>query len=146
MTKLKVNSRIIPTLVALTEGEQRQGLMHQTWPPPIMSFYYSEPKIRKFWMKNTPSPLDIVFVRQGKVISVENGVPWSEVQVGPDQMSDLVVEFPAGMAKYLKIDLGSEIILCPSLDFLSRKFSLDKSRQIDLLSKLAEEYERATHR
>lgn len=55
------------TLVARTPLEHLRGLMFKEWPPPIMSFPYSDAGIKKFWMKNTPSPLDIIFCYAGEI-------------------------------------------------------------------------------
>jgi uncharacterized membrane protein (UPF0127 family) len=39
-------------------------------------------------MKNTPSPLDILFCRSGKIIALEKGKPFSEKHFGPNEESD----------------------------------------------------------
>ncbi len=47
---LFIGTNIFPTLLAISETEQQHGLMGQEWPPPVMSFIYTEPRINKFWM------------------------------------------------------------------------------------------------
>lgn len=93
---IKIKGKKILTLIALTEEEQETGLMGKKWPPPVMSFVYKNSGLRKFWMKNTPSPLDIVFCHKNKIISICYGEPNSTKLVGPEDNCDLVIEFPYG--------------------------------------------------
>jgi len=113
----------LETLVAITEEEQIRGLMYKVWPPPVMSFPFKRAKVRKFWMRNTISPLDIVFCRDNKVISIVDGVPLSLNRVGPDEPSDLVIELPKGTAKKISITSGSAVDLIFSTDTLAKKYS-----------------------
>lgn len=104
-----VDSNVFPTYFAVTSQEQQQGLMHVEWPPPVMAFVYASPQSNKFWMKNTPSPLDIVFCHAGKIISIHKGEPNSTVAIGPNENSDLVIEFPFGTIASIGIKLGSKV-------------------------------------
>lgn len=124
MDKVEINNHQLKTLVALTDEEKITGLSHQQWPPPIMSFIFDDAKYRKFWMKNTPSPLDIIFCRGGKIISIEPGEPFSLAQIGPDELCDLVIEVPAGLCCDLGIKKGHLIKLNLSLTTLAKKFGL----------------------
>jgi uncharacterized membrane protein (UPF0127 family) len=106
---LYVADNIFPTLLAISEDEQSQGLMGQEWPPPVMSFIYSSPRVNRFWMKNTPSPLDIVFCCNGEVTQICRGEPFSTMAIGDYKHSDLVVEFPYGTVNSSQIKLGHQI-------------------------------------
>lgn len=106
---LYIDQKIYPTLLAISEAEQEKGLMYQEWIPPIMSFIYSSPKICKFWMKNTPSPLDILFCNNGRVIDICKGEPYSTKIIGGDYLTDLAVELPHGTAKQYDIIIGSRV-------------------------------------
>jgi hypothetical protein len=108
---LYINDNIFQTLIALSEEEQTKGLMHQPWPPPVMSFIYKYPKPVQFWMKNTPSPLDIVFSYNGKITEICKGEPYSTNLIGRGIDTDLVVEFPYGTMNDLNIKVGSNIEL-----------------------------------
>jgi uncharacterized membrane protein (UPF0127 family) len=116
-----IKSQRFPTLVALTEDEQRQGLMWKRWPPPVMAFPYDAPGIRKFWMKNTISPLDIIFCRGEHVVGVYRGEPLSTAAVGPDEPVDLVVELPAGQAEEYGIRVGDDVRLKCSPATIAKK-------------------------
>src|ERR1700749_4156598 len=105
MDYIVINENIIGTIVAVTEAEHARGLMFKPWPQPVMTFPYRKAEARKFWMKNCPGPLDLIFCRAGKVIKIVTGQPYSELHIGPDEPTDLVVEMPAGMAKILNINV-----------------------------------------
>lgn len=123
MSLIKFKNLSIEAKVAVTHEEQSKGLMGVAWPPPVMAFP-SSPDYRKFWMKNTPSPLDIVFSRDGKIIHIANGIPYSTTMVGPDVQVDLVTEFPSGFVRENKIKVGDTIDLDLSLN--DRKKILQK--------------------
>ena len=93
--------------MALSEAEQIRGLMYVKANPPVMVFPYNKAEPRKFWMKNTYCPLDIVFCKNSEVIDICHGIPLSKKLIGPNDPSDLVVEFPRGMTKELGISVGS---------------------------------------
>ena len=62
-------------------------------------------------MKDTPSPLDIIFCKKGKIIDICKGVPFSTESVGPNEPSDMVIELPFGHAIKFKIKLGDKVEL-----------------------------------
>lgn len=129
MDRIIFDNHILATLIALTEDEQRIGLMKRAWPPPVMAFPYEKAGVRKFWMKDTISPLDIVFCREGRVVSIVTGEPLSLKHVGPDIPSDLVVELPKGTAEKLGIVLGTKTRLVYGLLSLARKYELNLSKK-----------------
>lgn len=104
-----IHNNVFPTLLAISSDEQSKGLMYEEWPPPVMSFVYATPQINKFWMKNTPSPLDIVFCHNGKVSQICQGEPHSTRIVGADKYSDLVIEFPLGTVYSSGIKVGHSV-------------------------------------
>jgi hypothetical protein len=121
---ISIKGQIFPTLVAVTESEQRIGLMYQQWPPPIMSFPYKKAAPRRFWMKNCISPLDIIFCRAGCVVGIFKGEPMSTKLVGPNEPSDLVIELPAGTASKLGLQVGDHVGYSPTKMTLERQGKL----------------------
>jgi len=111
---ISIKGQVFQTLVAVTEAEQSKGLMYQKWPPPIMSFPYKRAATRRFWMKNTMTPLDIVFCRANCVVGIFKGEPFSTKLVGPNEPSDLVVELPAGTAANLGLAIGDYVGFSPT--------------------------------
>lgn len=106
-----IGDKVFSAKLALTPREQEFGLMFHDWPPPVMAFPYDSPGVRKFWMKNTKTPLDIVFCLGDEIISIEKGEPLSTLLVGPNSPCDLVVEFPFGTCKSQDIYTGDNIFL-----------------------------------
>jgi len=104
-----INGMKFESEVAITEAEQNYGLMNKAWPPPVMFFPYKYSGVRKFWMKNTPSPLDIIFCRDNRIISIVAGEPMSTMMVGPDEPADLVVELPSGTAQVQGFTVGDVV-------------------------------------
>ena len=116
-----IHNNVYPTLLAISMDEQAQGLMFQPWPPPVMSFIYATPGINKFWMKNTPSPLDIVFCHRGEVVQICKGEPHSTSQIGDNRLTDLIVELPHGTVAASDIKLGHKVgLIKPTEDELKR--------------------------
>lgn len=120
---LYIKDYVFPTLLAISSEEQSKGLMHQPWPPPIMSFVYNSPRINQFWMKNTPSPLDIIFCNDGLVRQICKGEPNSTQTIGNYSFSDLVIEFPYGTAHHSRIKIGDPVgLVKPNKEQLKKIF------------------------
>lgn len=100
---------------AKTEEEQARGLMYRTdlkldggmlfWPYPPTG---KPPVEANFWMKNTPSPLDIVYIRADGTIAriAENTVPFSEQPIPSGEPVGAVLEVMGGRAATLGIAEG----------------------------------------
>lgn len=121
-----LHENVFPTLLAISHDEQQRGLMHQEWPPPVMAFVYGMPQTNRFWMKNTPSPLDIVFCHNGKVSEICFGEPHSTEIIGT-KLSDLVIELPFGTVDSIGLKVGHAAgLVKPTPDDL-RKIIAQKS-------------------
>ena len=102
---------------ATTHQQQQWGLMGRPPLAPLRGMWFPfEPAIAvKFWMHRTPAPLDMVFVREGRVIAIEaNASPCLRLpcpSYGPDDRSDGVVELGAGQAAALGIVVGSPALI-----------------------------------
>jgi len=115
---LYINDDVLPTLLAVSNEEQTAGLMFVEPPTPIMSFVYRTAQVNKFWMKATPSELDIVFSINGKITNICKGEPHSTKLIGDDFPSDLVVELPYGTCAKLNVNVGDSIGLVKNVDKL----------------------------
>jgi uncharacterized membrane protein (UPF0127 family) len=81
--------------------ERAAGLMFREEMPDNhgMLFVFPHTWPVAFWMKNTPMPLDLVFVGEdGRVLAVLPGVPYSEASIGPGVLSRFVLELKRGTA------------------------------------------------
>ena len=99
--------------VAKTDEEQAKGLMFRTQlgPNEGMIFPREPVDVPSFWMKNTPLPLDIIFIgTDRRVLNVAaNTVPYSLTPVGAVGMSSAVLEIPGGRAAALGIGPGAKV-------------------------------------
>jgi len=112
--------RTLTVEAARTADEQQRGLMFRTdlGPDDGMLFYPyppdgGPPREASFWMKNTPTPLDIVFIRRDGTIAriAENTVPFSEEQVPSGEPVAAVLELKGGRAAELGLSEGDRIDL-----------------------------------
>ena len=80
-----------------------------------MWFPFDRPQPLRFWMLNTLAPLDMVFVRDNRVLAIEPEVPICPALpcrgYGPSQPSDGVVELGAGEAQRLGITAGNPVFI-----------------------------------
>lgn len=96
-----------------TEAERAQGLMFRETLPKDhgMLFVYDRADQIAFWMKNTPLPLDIIFInRQGVVCSIaDNTTPYSLDHIPSGCAAQTVLEVNAGEAAAQGIRLGAAV-------------------------------------
>jgi len=96
---------------SLTIKEQQYGLMNKN-EPSFMVFLYKEACIPKFWMKNTPQVLDIVFCDINSNISlIKKGKSFDETLIESIVPSKFVIEAPFGFCKKNGIHLGDRVKL-----------------------------------
>lgn len=75
-----------------------------------MLFVFEETRPVSFWMKNTPMPLDLVFIGEdGVVRDILPGEPFSEAAISPGEPVRFVLEIKAGMAEKAGIAVGDRI-------------------------------------
>ncbi len=99
--------------VAATIAEQQRGLMFRTelGPNEGMVFPYPAPRQLGFWMKNTPLPLDIIFIdADRRVLNIAAmTTPYSTDSVYSDGPAMAVLEIPGGRAAALGIEKGDSV-------------------------------------
>ncbi|MDR7031980.1 DUF192 domain-containing protein [Mesorhizobium sp. BE184] len=110
-------------LVAVTDGGERKftieiaddvaersaGLMYRETMADDhgMLFVYDHTQAVSFWMKNTPMPLDLVFIAEdGRIRAIKKGEPQSEAVIAPDEPVRFVLELKAGTAARQGIEDG----------------------------------------
>ena len=112
--------------VADTAREQQLGLMQRPALPPLRGMWFpvTPPQPLRFWMHNTLAPLDMVFVRDGKVLDIAAQVPvcprlpcpsyWADAdRNGRADFVDGVIEIGAGEAGRLGIRVGDSVSIAP---------------------------------
>jgi uncharacterized protein len=92
--------------------EREQGLMFrkQMDDDHGMLFVFDDTRDVGFWMKNTPMPLDLIFIGQdGKVRAIRRGEPFSPAVISPNAPVRFVLEVKAGIAEKAGIEEGDRI-------------------------------------
>lgn len=99
--------------VARTEQEQARGLMYRTALPSDggMIFPMEPPRPATFWMKNTPLPLDMIFIRTDGTIAriAAETVPYSLDMVESGEPVAAVLEIAGGGAAAAGIQEGDRV-------------------------------------
>ncbi|MDP2602433.1 MAG: DUF192 domain-containing protein [Deltaproteobacteria bacterium] len=76
-----------------------------------MIFLFPAPSLQSFWMKNTPLPLDMIFIGSDRKIAgiVEQTVPFSLEPRSVGAPSQFVLEINGGLSKRLGIRAGDAV-------------------------------------
>ena len=111
-------SHVFQAELAGTAAAQEQGLMYRTdlkpdggmlfWPYPPTG---GPPRAATFWMKNTPTPLDIVFIRADGTIAhiAENTIPYSEAMIPSGEPIAAVLEVVGGRTAETGVSEGDKV-------------------------------------
>jgi uncharacterized membrane protein (UPF0127 family) len=111
-------NHVFQTEVARTPAEQERGLMFRTNLAKDFGMIFSPypaagggPRVASFWMKDTPTALDIIFIRPDGTISniAENTVPFSETPVASTEPVSAVFEIVGGRSAELGIAAGDKV-------------------------------------
>ncbi len=93
--------------------ERARGLMFREEMPRDagMIFIYPEAQPMAFWMKNTPLPLDIIFIsRRGVICGIaENTTPFSEKSIPSGCAAQVALEVNAGEAAAQGLRRGAAV-------------------------------------
>jgi uncharacterized membrane protein (UPF0127 family) len=107
-------SHVFTVEVAETEQQQDTGLMFRPEVPANtgMLFPWAQPQVSEMWMKNTISPLDMVFIgADGTVKAIaENTVPYSLRTISSGVPVLATLELQAGITAAEDINVGDKVI------------------------------------
>ena len=95
--------------IAASPMDRSMGLMYRTdlADDQGMLFVFEQTLPVSFWMKNTPLPLDLLFIDQhGKIRDIKQGEPYSEAMIAPREAVRFVLELKAGTAAKNGIRVG----------------------------------------
>ncbi|HWQ69885.1 MAG TPA: DUF192 domain-containing protein [Patescibacteria group bacterium] len=110
-----IDGRVTITVeVARTAQEQARGLGGRSSLPKDggMLFPFDAAERRTFWMKGMLIPIDIVWIREGKIVAIDANVPPPRSHEKPaivSHVADLVLEVPAGFSKEMDISEGQTV-------------------------------------
>ncbi|MBH8552675.1 DUF192 domain-containing protein [Nostocaceae cyanobacterium CENA357] len=109
------NGTTIELEVAKTQEQQEKGLMYRPALPDNRGMLFQFPSAQpvRFWMKNVPVPLDMVFLQNGVVKYVETSAPSCTKEpcptYGPNVPVDTVIELRSGRAAELNLQQGDRV-------------------------------------
>jgi uncharacterized protein len=113
--KLVIAGRVTLTVeLARSPGEQVRGLSGRPSLAPGngMLFVYDRQQPVSIWMKDMLFPLDIVWIRAGRIVKIEKNAP-PLTPTGPERIytatADLVLEVPAGFTDRQRIRLSDTV-------------------------------------
>lgn len=113
--RLVIAGRVRVTVeVARSSVEQIRGLSGRPdlRPGHGMLFVYDRPQPVSIWMKDMRFPLDILWIRGGRIVKIEKRAPPLDPN-GPERIytatADLVLEVPAGFTDRERIRLGDTV-------------------------------------
>ncbi len=96
--------------IADDDAERQRGLMER---PPLaddrgMLFQFPDVAERGFWMRNTPSPLDIIYIDpRGRIVSIaRNATPNSDAVIPSNGPASGVLEIRGGRAAEIGAEPG----------------------------------------
>lgn len=103
--------------LARTAAEQARGLMFRTGLADDFAMLFAPyppegpPREASFWMKDTPSPLDIIFIRADGTIAriAENAVPFDQTPIPSGEPVAAVLEVRGGRTAELGIAEGDRV-------------------------------------
>lgn len=100
--------------IAETVEAHRQGLMHraQLGEDHGMLFLFDRPARVRFWMRNTHIPLDMIFIRDGRIEQIETRRDTlSDNVTSSRQEVDAVLEVNAGQMEDFGFQVGDRVKL-----------------------------------
>lgn len=80
-----------------------------------MLFVFREAEVQHFWMKGMKLPLDVLWIKDGKIVALDAGVQAPKAGETPAAMTsepipvDMVLELPAGYAQRFDLRPGSPL-------------------------------------
>ena len=98
--------------VADSAPERERGLMFRESMKPDhgMLFVFEQERDVGFWMKNTPMPLDLVFISaDGTIKAIKRGLPFSEASISAGVPVRFVLELRAGIAVASGMKIGDKV-------------------------------------
>lgn len=103
--------------IAQTPQQQEIGLAKYASLPKnnAMYFPFNRPDYYTFWMKGMHFPIDMLFVRNNKVVTIFSNVmakpDYQNYIYKPTQPSDAVLEINAGLSQQYGFQLGDTVII-----------------------------------
>lgn len=115
----QIGSETIQLEVAQTPQQQATGLMFRESLADDrgMLFPFEFERNARFWMKNVPISLDMIFLKGDRIVGIAADVPGCTTEpcpvYGPEALVDQVIELRGGRAEELGIKIDDKISIKP---------------------------------
>lgn len=114
-----INSRTLSLLLAKTDKEKRIGLSEKKSLPENsgMLFIFEKPDYYSFWMKEMQFPIDIIFIKGNKIVTIYTSLKPPKTQdeslpiYKPDEPANMVLEINSGLAQKYNLKKGDKVKL-----------------------------------
>jgi uncharacterized protein len=115
--RIIINNNSFNLLVAKTNKDKEIGLSKHSSLPinQAMIFPFGKAGFYGFWMKNMKFPIDIIFIKNNKIVTIFENVkpPKLSTESLPvyqsSEMADTVIEINAGLSEKQKIKIGDQV-------------------------------------
>ncbi len=100
--------------MAVTYKQQMKGYMERKFIPDGtgMLFVFGGETYQSFWMKNTPTPLSIAYIRaDGRICDILDMQPYDLTPVKSTEPAQYALEVPQGWFKKAGISRGDKLLL-----------------------------------
>lgn len=121
---MTIRHQRVELLLTRTRAEQAKGLGGRdslSWDHGML-FRYPEPGFPGFWMKDMRFDIDIVWIRDGRIVDISHRVRHSPDGPGrtirPRALADTVLEVPAGYAQAHSWSEGNRVSFDPGKEGL----------------------------
>ncbi|HSA07445.1 MAG TPA: DUF192 domain-containing protein [Candidatus Gastranaerophilales bacterium] len=124
-----INGKKVFLYIADTPEEHLQGLMGVKSLPENfgMIFLFDKAEPRAFWMKNMEIPIDMIFLKNKKIVNIHKNISIDAVEkhtlYNSIYKSDVVIEVNAGFCDKYDVKMGNFIYLSPDLKSKIIKFN-----------------------
>lgn len=117
--EVTINDHTFRVDVASTAAELQEGLSGRDSLPEDegMLFLFEEAEQHSFWMNEMNFPIDIIFIRENTIVSIEHNAPAPESDdqelpiYQPSEPIDKVLEINAGLSKEYNFQPGDEVMI-----------------------------------
>lgn len=100
-------------LIAKSDNDKQIGLSKYKNLPEDkgMIFIFEKPDFYPFWMKDMKFPIDIIFVRDNKIVTIYENLPINNLSIyPPTEASNKVLEINANLSKKYGFSVGNSVV------------------------------------
>lgn len=127
IVQAKINNNLVSLEVVSSEKDKENGLMNRQSlnENQGMLFLFDKPQQVYFWMKNVNFPLDFLFIKKNKIVTISSQVPVCKNNTCPIYPSiqpvDSVIELSAGFCSKYNIKVGQKILILNKVNDIFEK-------------------------